>query len=96
MQRPQRLDHIAAIALDIGNFRFRPDPDPAINAITQMFGKLAEDARVDGGPRRFAMQGGGGLGVKQGRGAKRQGGGCQKLAQSTNHGLSLTFMLRTL
>src|SRR5579871_607470 len=47
MDFPERLHHILAIAMDVGDLAVFPHPDAFIDAAPQMLGELAEDVAVD-------------------------------------------------
>ncbi|PAV70870.1 hypothetical protein WR25_24232 [Diploscapter pachys] len=52
--RLQRIEHVGAIATDVGDLAARPDPDAAIDPGAEMLGELAEQAAIVFGPRMVA------------------------------------------
>ncbi len=48
LQLLQGVDHIGAVAPDIGNLAVGPDPDTFIDAAAQMFGEMAIDLSRNG------------------------------------------------
>ena len=61
MQPLQRLDDVAAIAMDVGDRRILPDPDAAVDAVAQFLGELAVDFRRDPDAGRVRVDDGAGV-----------------------------------
>jgi hypothetical protein len=47
LERAQRLNYVAADTADVRDRRIHPDPDPAIDAVAELLGELAEDVATD-------------------------------------------------
>ncbi len=57
MDMAQRLHHILAIAMNVGDLAVLPHPDAFIDAAPQMLGELAKDVAVDLRPRLGGVDG---------------------------------------
>ena len=84
------FDKLGANAVDVGDLRIRPDPDPVVDDATDVLGKLTVDGGLDGGDGLVQEDGdrevgGGGAGsaravgedAREGCCAGTGGGGCR-------------------
>ncbi|EEF21909.1 conserved hypothetical protein, partial [Ricinus communis] len=79
LDRFQRRHHVVADAARVGDGRIAADPDAAVDAVSKVFGELAEDVAVDDRARRRRVDADGDRLRRGGRHRRHHGQLCCKL-----------------